>query len=167
MQAQGVAEERGHTLPDGVLRTAHGRELMAQSLCIPDGGQTAGAEFQHRSRHHSAVGQGQKAVAQVTHSGHGKGPPQGRGAAAGIKGGDQMYGIVGVGGEPAAQITQGCAAGKKHQAGAQGGKGRSRRVHAAPPSSACRPKDAREDGISPSSRMRKKINRPIQASVAA
>ena len=157
-------------------------QFGAQVVRIACGGKTAGAELQHALRHQRAVGQSQQAVADVAHGGHGKGTAQDGGAAAGIKGRDQMNGIVSIAGQLAAEIAQSRAAGEKNKTRPQGrnqaGSGGRRTgrpgflavdVHA-PPGSDMAGEAAGFLvlwGTRPSSRIRRKIRRPIQASVAA
>ena len=178
MQAQGICKQRRHCRPSGMRLVAHGAQLLAQFVRIVAFRrlfrQPAGAEFHYRGGHNRAVGQSQQTVADVAHGRHGEAAAQGRRTAAGIKGRDEMNGIVGVVDQFTAQIAQSRAARKKNQSGAKRRKAeqRSTFAHTALPAaraslSGATSQALRQEGMSPISHMRKKISRPIQASVAA
>ena len=102
VQAQGSGEDLRHGGPKRMLHRRQSPQSGAQGFSIPFFGQASGAEIEHVPGHHGAVGQGQQAVADIAHGGHGKSPAQSGGTAAGIKGGYQMDGIVGIAGQLAA-----------------------------------------------------------------
>ena len=102
VQTQGSGEDLRHVGPERMLHRCQSPQFGAQGLGIPFAGKTAGTKIQHAPGHQVAVGQGQQPVANIAHGGHGKSPAQSGGTAAGIKGGNQMNGIVGIAGQLAA-----------------------------------------------------------------
>ena len=178
VQAQGIGKQGGHICPDWVCLATHAAQLVAQklwvSMLLAFIWQSAGAKLHDSGGHNGAVGQGQQTVAYVAHCGHGKRTPQGGRAAAGIKGRYQMNRIVRVVDQLAAKVAQGRAARKKNKSWTQRRKTERRRIfaHTELPAASISPSGRasqrlRQEGISPISHMRKKISRPIQASVAA